>query len=373
MPSRPSETRSRQKSCVACAEGKRRCNRQTPQCSRCVGRGLKCTYVNELYAKKHQNNVFADVQPIESELYHNFEDIISSWSPNSDFFIDASSATASQHTESPPLITSPSLFPAIFFPDKVSPDKWSLKLCLRIIKSFPRTFVLSRRTPFIHQRLYETYLPNAIQDAFAVSAAYCTKTAETEDMALRVLEAKTASLVEQVHQKTSLEELLASVQALMFFHIIQLFDGDIRQRSIAERNMDTLRAWTTRLQVQAESLSQTASWQEWIFAESIRRTVIFSGLIDSLYSSLKHGYCANVKELSMMPFTPKSELWTTTTSAAFFAESSQPGSDMVLYGDFSMAWENGRVLGELDDFQKLLLIPCVGERYKDALELENQS
>ncbi|OOQ83128.1 hypothetical protein PEBR_36607 [Penicillium brasilianum] len=371
MPSRCSGTRSRQKSCVACAEGKRRCNRQTPQCSRCVGRGLKCTYVNGLSAKKHQNNVFADVQPVEFELYHDLDDALFLWSPNSDSFLDTSNATASWHTESPPLITTPSLFPAIFFPETVSPDKWTMKQCLRIIKSFPQTFARSRRTPFIHQRLYDTYLPNAIQDAFAVSAAYCTKTTETEDMTLRILEAKTASLVEQVHQTTSLQELLASVQALMLFHIIQLFDGDIRQRSIAERNIDTLRAWTTRLQVQAEDLSQTTSWQEWIFAESIRRTVIFSALLDSLYSSLKNGYCANVKELSMLPFTSKSRLWTITTSAAWLTESCHSGSDLVLYGDFSMAWENGRVLGELDDFQKLLLMPCVGERYKDVLEFEN--
>jgi hypothetical protein len=190
-------------------------------------------------------------------------------------------------------------------------------------------------------------------------------------MSLRILEAKTASLVQKVHQTTSLEQLLAAVQTLMLFHIIQLFDGDIRQRSIAERNMDTLRIWTTRLQVQAEDLGHATSWQEWIFAESIRRTVIFSALIDSLYSSLKDGYCSNVKVLSMLPFTSRSELWDLTTSAAWFTEFSHSGSEVVLYGDFSMAWENGRVLGELDYFQKLLLVPCVGERYKDVLELEN--
>ncbi|KAF3388793.1 Transcription factor gsfR2 [Penicillium rolfsii] len=192
-------------------------------------------------------------------------------------------------------------------------------------------------------------------------------------MSLRVLEAKTATLLQQVSQTTSLEELLASAQALMLFHIIQLFDGDVRQRSIAERNMDTLRTWTTRLQVQAEDLGHASSWEEWIFAESIRRTVIFSLLIDSLYSSLKHGYCTNVKLLSMLPFTAGSKLWDLNTSAAWFTESSQTGSEVVLYGDFSMAWENGRVLGELDYFQKLLLIPCVGEIYKNVLELENPS
>lgn len=373
MPSRSSEPRSRQKSCVACAEGKRRCNRQTPQCSRCVGRGVKCTYVNGSSTKKHQKSLVADVQPTKSGFYDNSNDILSLWSPDSDFLIENLSATAPWHTGSPSLQDTPSLFPAIFFPETAAPDKWSITQSLRCVKSFPRIFAQSRRTLFIHQRLYDTYLPNAIQDAFTVSAAYCTRTPETEDMSLRVLEAKTASLVQQVHQTTSLEELLASVQALILFHIIQLFDGDIRQRSIAERNMDTLRTWTTRLQVQAQGLSHASSWQEWIFAESIRRTVIFSALIDSLYSSLKDGYCRNAKALSMLPFTSRSELWDLTTSAAWLTESSQSGSEIVLYGDFSMAWENGRVVGGLDYFQKLLLIPCVGERYKDVLELESVS
>jgi hypothetical protein len=286
---------------------------------------------------------------------------------------DSSSATASWHASSPALDSTFSLFPAIFFPETMAPDKWAITQSLRSVKSFPQMFARSRRTPFIHQRLYDAYLPNAIQDAFAVSAAYCTKTAETEDMTLRILEAKAASLVDQVNQTTPLEELLASTQALILFHIIQLFDGDIRQRSIADRNMDTLRAWTTRLKVQAEDLNPTAFWKEWIFAESIRRTVIFSTLLDSLYSVLKVGYCTKAKELSMLPFDPRPQVWNHNTSTAWLAECSQLGSDVVLYGDFSMAWENGHVLGELDEFQKLILVPCVGERYKDALELDNSS
>lgn len=77
----------------------------------------------------------------------------------------------------------------------------------------------------------------------------------------------------------------------MLFHIIQLFDGDIRQWSIADRKWTHCEhPWTARLKVQAEDLSPAASWQEWIFAENIRRTVIFSTLLDSLYSVVKVGY-----------------------------------------------------------------------------------
>src|SRR5690348_8641311 len=97
MPSRSAAPRSRQKSCVACAEGKRRCNRQTPQCSRCAGRGLTCIYINGPPAKKHQQVVPAEVRTIEFENFHDLDDIFSLWSPNSDSLIDSSTATASCH------------------------------------------------------------------------------------------------------------------------------------------------------------------------------------------------------------------------------------------------------------------------------------
>lgn len=233
-------------------------------------------------------------------------------------------------------------------------------------------FARSRRTSFIHHRLYDVYLPEAIQDAFTVSASYYTKTAATEDTILRIVEAKTATLIRQNHQENTLEELLAAVQALLIFHIIQLFDGDVRQRSIAERNMDTLRAWTMQLQVRAGELGPTPTWQEWILAESIRRTIIISILIEGLYSVLKVGHCTIVRALSVLPFTSGAALWNLTTDASWLAQSHRLGSDTVLYGDFARAFENGRVLGKLDEFEKTLLAPCMGERYREMLTLEDQ-
>ncbi|KAK9481432.1 hypothetical protein V1527DRAFT_479661 [Lipomyces starkeyi] len=66
----------------------------------------------------------------------------------------------------------------------------------------------------------------------------------------------------------------------MLFHIMQIFDGNTRQRSIAEQNFYTLRSWTLQLRVRAGDLGPVPTWQEWIFAESVRRTVILSMIID---------------------------------------------------------------------------------------------
>ncbi|KAE8387941.1 hypothetical protein BDV23DRAFT_160024 [Aspergillus alliaceus] len=231
-------------------------------------------------------------------------------------------------------------------------------------------FASSRKTPFIHHRLYDAYLPDAIQDAFTVSTAYRAKTPETEDMVFRILESKAASLVKQDHQTSTLQTLLAAVQALMLFHIIQLFDGDVRQRSVAEQNMNTLRLWSLQLQAQARDLPPALTWQDWIIAESARRTVILFMMMESLYSVLKTGLCSNVRALSMLPFTSGTVLWDVHTSASWLVESDHLGKDTVLYGDFARAWQEGQVPGQLDGFQKLLLIPCMGERHREVLELD---
>ncbi|KAJ5267564.1 hypothetical protein N7478_010372 [Penicillium angulare] len=365
MPHSSILTRSRQKSCVACAEGKRRCSRQSPQCSRCLARGIPCRYMNGSSAPRqseaHPNKQIATAFPIYvndlfpytelAEPLSNFNDNI-----NIDSWFTMSSSPLSDQ----------GLSPMHTYPELVALDKWSTNQILQVVKGLPQLFFKHNKTPFIHPRLYDSYLPLAIQDAFTVTASYCTKSPETEDMVFRILESKADFLVGQDYQSESLENLLAAVQALMLFQTIQLFDGNIRQRSIAERNLDTVRLMTFQLHIRAtEELKPASTWREWIFAESIRRTAIMSFIIEGVFSVLKSGLCSNVPFLSLLPFTTGSEVWEDTTDATWVAGSGQ----VVLYGDFSVAWEKGLVLRELDTFEKFLLAPCLGEKYQDALEI----
>ncbi|KAK9367591.1 hypothetical protein V1509DRAFT_640646 [Lipomyces kononenkoae] len=144
------------------------------------------------------------------------------------------------------------------------------------------------------------------QDAFNVSSAYVSKSPETEDMTFRIIEAIAVRILQQDCHMCSLQELLARVQALMLFKVIQLFDGDIRQRFLAEQHFGILRAWTSHFQSRSNDLEATL--HEWVVAEIVRRTIIFSLILDSLQSTLKLGYCTNVPILSILPFTPEIEL-----------------------------------------------------------------
>ncbi|PLB50913.1 hypothetical protein P170DRAFT_436003 [Aspergillus steynii IBT 23096] len=366
-------SRSRQKSCVTCAEGKRRCNRQTPQCSRCLARGLECVYLNSPPTRSRQQPVLDSTcfQSFESPS-ESLEDVLSAF-PLDDptlLFNDAE-LLASWLTPSPSISAVPTLLPAGYYPEVTVIDRWSTRQLLQSIKSYPRMFARGRKTPFIHHRLYDVSLPKPMQDAFMVSACYYSRTPETEDTVLSILESKTTDLLRQNQNQSTAEGLLAAVQALIIFHTIQLFDGDVRQRAMAEQNMDTLRAWTMKLQLLAGELGPAPTWQEWIFAESVRRTVIVSVLMEGLYSMLKVGNCTIVRQLSVLPFTAGGAFWNMNTDASWRSEAHRLGSETVLYGDFARVFETGGYSGKLDAFEKLLLTPCIGEREKEILKQED--
>ncbi|KAJ5156815.1 hypothetical protein N7492_009618 [Penicillium capsulatum] len=294
-------------------------------------------------------------------------------SPFGPVLSDASSLSPPQTpwTVNPSRLIFPPSLSETLYPDIAFLDKWSTSRLLRSIKNFPRMFAQHRTTPFIHPRLYGGRLPDTIQDAFAASASYCMKSTETEDMVFQILEAKSAQIALQHPQSLPVEDLLAAVQALMLLYTMQLFDGDVRQRSIAEQGLDILRTWTLELQMRDISPCIASSWENWIFAECARRTIILSIMIDQLYSTLKIGFCTHVPTLSILPFTPGATLWKASTYNSWVRESGHKGSDVVFYGDYSQDWRKGRFQDKLDSFQKILLTPCMGEAYRDSLEVED--
>lgn len=111
-------------------------------------------------------------------------------------------------------------------------------------------------------------------------------------------------------------EKLARAQALFLYQIMRLFDENITLRSQAERDMPTLEAWLGELckirdnlgnlrddarhqkpvewevrHLPPEAESFLADWlnypKRWIFAESVRRTIVMAYSVIVLYSMMK--------------------------------------------------------------------------------------
>jgi hypothetical protein len=194
-------------------------------------------------------------------------------------------------------------------------------------KAYPNLFVNQGSTPFIHGRLYSEFLPQPIQDILGICALYGQKNERNQALVFRTISLRAAQLLANYKpQGLSAMDHLAYVQALILYQIIRLFDGDIRQRADAERTNATLNQWTHHLKERMErinspsddgralpALTAATSWQNWIFAESLRRTVLASFSVQGLYCFLKNGWDDSHNDINPLSFYAQKALWNSSS------------------------------------------------------------
>jgi hypothetical protein len=200
--------------------------------------------------------------------------------------------------------------------------------CVRRLKEFPSLLVRQGSTPFIHHSLYAGNIPMMMQDALGICSLYGQKGEQNAALVFRAISHKASRLVEDYSSiGASPMDQLAAVQALTLYQIIRLFDGDIRQRADAERADVTLNAWTNQLKLRMQPLggdsspqsdqvqtlltptATTDSWRSWIFAESLRRTLIASFSVQGLYCFLKNGSDDSHHDFADLSFYAQQALW----------------------------------------------------------------
>ena len=316
----------RRKACDACARAKRRCDLLYP-CKRCVEKNVDCVYQNIVVPPVGSTAIAFtnDTDPIP-DLFANpispshAEDgldwllplmTMDSSVPRTDQSSLPSIAQQSDVAFSTPPM-SDEMQDILDQMSKVATTLDSERVIFgtRQLRTYPEMLVTKGRTPFIHHHLYHDNLPPVIQDIFGVCALYCSpKTANYQSTMWRIIDANVARLF-QDPIPSSLPEHLARVQALILFQIIRLFDGDIRQRAQAEQCDSILATWTQELRdrtVWEDSGSQT--WEQWVFAESSRRTVITSLTMRGIYLVIKQGYCTLAPQVTELSFTGQLGLW----------------------------------------------------------------
>jgi hypothetical protein len=161
----------------------------------------------------------------------------------------------------------------------------------------------------------------------------------------------------------TIEEELANVQASLLLHVIQLFDGDIECRRTAESNMDVLRSKVLHLQRRAaDEMSHdiSATYTQWVFVESVRRTILTATLAEGIFVNLKEGVCTTVPFLSMLPITVAGSLWNTTSESDWKKLRKTVPLTVLPYGEAVGWWREEAETGTLDELQLLLFIACKG-------------
>lgn len=186
-----------------------------------------------------------------------------------------------------------------------------------------REWALKGSNPFIHSRLYKVRSPRCIQDAFMAVSSYVSRSPGTEDMVYRIVEERATELValegSQQHQSQfDPFDQMSRVQALLMYSIIRLFDGDIRQRHLAEKHLPVLHSWTLQMRRTTAIAAQNGTlllsnsietdplypgnigpvekdqekllWNAWILSESLRRTWFLSEHIYCIYTNMQQGW-----------------------------------------------------------------------------------
>jgi hypothetical protein len=377
-------------SCLACVRSKRRCDVGLPRCKRCVEKGLTCDYVGNARrppagtSVSNQERIDAP-QTGREGLADGSHDIFNDGlAPPTEMGQDATSFVDPTWLASTPSTQVNHPFNLSTFPAE---DQWlsdsndmaidgyvnaslsifepgddyvttgaiyedRVRFASRQFRTYPEIFYTRGQNPFIHKHSYTEHLPPVISDALSACALYSRKNSENELFVFGDISRKAKDLAEMQRPFLSPVDLLASTQALLLYQIMRLFDGDIRQRADAESHETILMSWTEQLLARVlrspligdpEALTQDSisisSWNDWVFEESCRRTILTSFLLQGTYSFLKFGYDNVTGKVNKLCFTAQAALWNAKSEFHWRETSREKPHFKITIGEWESAME----------------------------------
>ncbi|PVH98985.1 hypothetical protein DM02DRAFT_595106 [Periconia macrospinosa] len=376
----PPQPLSKRKSCASCVKAKRKCGMELPRCARCMKKDVTCYYPNPRGISTQRafsmgGGAVAAVSLNEDETgfaqqqQQQQQQLQTNITP---------STTAVKAKEPSYLQTTQEK------PNPRALSRSQTDAALHRFRTWPDKWVKEGKAPFIHPRLYSPEMPKPLQDAYAACAIYSVKTAQNEAIAFTVIESKANEVLRSraddaedngAASWTPLD-LLAAVQALIIFQFIRLFDGDIRQRAQAEEAQLVLQAWSDELEARTElervfTTDTAPSWRSWIFAESVRRTMVMSLNLAGVYSYLFHGFCTFGPRLQSYTFTAQRWLWEAKSELEWDRVKQSRASYYITKLDFNQVLHVGQE-EELDEFGVMMLIMVKGQDYFDDWIMSKQ-
>ena len=230
----------------------------------------------------------------------------------------------------------------------------------RLCTSIP-SMAYSGHTSFMHESLYQDFQPSAYQDSCSLSALYLMKTSKNVAVLTNSIDSKIAALIAS-SSGWSLSEHLAAVQALIIYQTIRLFDPSLRLQAIAAKQNTLLELWTAHLWKRSFNEPSTfkTCYEDWVFYESLRRTVLMSVFLRGAWSAVtKGGWCDQVPILAKLPLTRDGMLWE-CDNVEWVKKQPCTKEYLVAYGDLSTSWKLGDAIDKLTEFERLLLAACRG-------------
>lgn len=353
-----------QKSCEPCAAAKRKCDKQLPECRRCIDKEINCQYTQRKkrtrydveHAISHDEVAIDKVGGIDESLQLGE---ISNWDwgvRNSAVFTENANLVFNIDDSLPidlPELDDPAASVDWAISEPITEDNrpwylrketWTLQHherdpnCVVSINYDPlvlevegmlREWSAKGHNDFIHRNLWDGGMPECVQDAFTMLTArfHCKQNMKTA--VLQIADERSDKLIQQGMITPGHQNLLghlARIQALFAHVFVRLFDGSVRLRVAAEKQLPVLQTWLAEMldcarcidsidddcAVDQHSTQQmsidfnhefeaaTRQWKEWLVAESIRRTHVIVTTIVNTYRCMLTGWaeCTGTAMLS---------------------------------------------------------------------------
>ncbi|KAE8156389.1 hypothetical protein BDV40DRAFT_293561 [Aspergillus tamarii] len=223
------------------------------------------------------------------------------------------------------------------------------------------------KTQFIHPDLCQNHEASTVfQNAQSLCKLHAQASQEDNTTALNpLLQQHCAELLRKSGRPASFQELLAIIQSLLILQCLLILDERTDDGPYSETVSTMLSNVGRRLWQQAPiHLSHTLSPRDaWLFAESVRRTIIVAFMLRSVYSLLKRNYSVRTPFVDSLPFDVRTPLWDADHEAW---NNATPASleNMVSLQQYSTLLESGAVHG-ISPFSALILAACKGKAVSD--------
>ncbi|KAJ5792347.1 uncharacterized protein N7503_008325 [Penicillium pulvis] len=250
----------------------------------------------------------------------------------------------------------------------------NLQFAIDIIEQSPRNMVLENQTPWCHRKLYQNYMPRAMQDAFACCSLYMSKNETNAAVIMALFDARIIDLISTPEPTTTIE-ILARVHALLLYQVMRLFDGDIRSQATAGALFTSLESSVLTLlshlylplpsdSVEPTPLSIDAVhdfWDSWILQESARRTVLLAFFFMQIYKVLQGtpNLVCDGKLGIQHSWYLSSHLWNARSAFDFAVAWAEKPHYIVGNLDFSWVLTSAQP-DDLDMFGKMILATLLG-------------
>ncbi|KAF4627565.1 hypothetical protein G7Y89_g10588 [Cudoniella acicularis] len=363
--------------CAGCIGAKRKCDRTLPRCQRCRQRDIQCTYENEPLTRKIDTIVTRHgVEHPSTSNYSQLTWLVKSnkrpsplqfqWQDPINIAIKLDPAmnivavadlTIPQQLDNPPVI--------------MQRDSETVSYMAQYLKSLPQTFVQTGGTSFIHPKLYPQGMPPLLQTMFALCSMSIHTTPSNQDIISQAISNAAGELLRTMKFIHTFESTLEFVQAFILLQVNTLF-FPCQQilREEAECRFPLLKSWSHKLYLSAPSFlpSTLTLYEAWIFAESVRRTIHVSHMINGVYSMLARGHYQLTLFAEALPVNRTGYLWEINPlkingrlleMGSAFPEGKLIETDLVSYRELTDMWDKG-AMSKIGSFEELLLIACKG-------------